>query len=134
MLRGPAVGLLWKRDIVRHSGRRSNISGVGVWHVRGRARHSAILVGRRHVVLGASVGGHVAGGIHVLLGKMVLVVMIVVAMGGRIVLGPPPAARRRTPGGHRAHVDTPLHRLPSRQMPAVVHRAGVGRMVMWLLR
>ena len=65
---------------------------------------------------------------------LVLVVVIMIGMGRRVVLGPAPATRWRPAGGHGAHVDTTLHRLPSRQMPAVVHRAGLGWMVMWLLR
>lgn len=57
---------------------------------------------------------------------MVSVLGVVVGVGRRVVLGPAAAARRRTTGGRGAHVVTALHLLPSRQMPPIVHHAGVG--------
>jgi type II secretory pathway pseudopilin PulG len=58
---------------------------------------------------------------------------VVVAVGRRVVMGPAATARRRTTGGRGAHIRTALHLLPSRQMPPIVHHAGVG-CVLWLLR
>jgi hypothetical protein len=57
---------------------------------------------------------------------LVMVMVVMVGVGWRVVLGPTSAARRRTAGGRRAHVSTGLHLLPSRQMPAIVHHAGLG--------
>lgn len=68
---------------------------------------------------------------------MVMMSSMVVAVGGWVVLGPASAARGRAGGGGgRAHVGAGLHLLllPSRQMPAVVHHAGLGCAVEWLMR
>ena len=76
--------------------------------------------------MGAAIGRHVVvGGIHGL-GDM-LVVMVVV--GGRVVLlrpASPARTRNRTSSRGGPHIGTPLHLLPSRQMRAVVHHAGLG--------
>jgi len=65
---------------------------------------------------------------------MVTVMAVMVGVGWRVVLGPAAAARQRTADGRGTHVSTPLHLLPSRQMPPIVHHAGVGCVVLWLLR
>jgi hypothetical protein len=138
VLRGAAIGLLHRHKVL-HPRRRPNISGVGgIGHVAGWAGHGAVLVGRRHVVLGAGVGvRHVVGRVHWLGDVLVLVVVVVgvmVGMGWLVVLRPASATRRRAAGGRGAHVGDPLHLLPSRQMPAIVHHAGVGFDVLCLLR
>jgi len=121
---------------VLHSGRRADVSGVGIGHVASRTRHGAVLVRRRHVVVGAGIGGgHVVGRIHWLADMrlrvvMVAVMAVVVGVGWRVVLGPAAAARQRTAGGCGTHVSAPLHLLPSRQMPPIVHHAGVGCVVL----
>lgn len=65
---------------------------------------------------------------------VVVVVAVMVGMGWLVVLRPASATRRRAAGGRGAHVGNPLHLLPSRQMPAIVHHAGVGLEVLCLLR
>ncbi len=88
--------------------------------------------------MGAAVGGgHVVGGVHGLGDMLLMMVMMsmVVAMGRWVVLGPASAARGGPGGGGAAHVGAGLHLLlPSRQMPAVVHHAGLGCGVWWLMR
>jgi hypothetical protein len=135
MLRGAAIGLLYGHKVL-HPRRRADISGVGIGHVAGWAGHGAVLVGRRHVVLGAGIGVcHVVGRVHWLADVLVVVVAVVmVGMGWLVVLRPASTARRRTARGRGAHVGDPLHLLPSRQMPAIVHHAGVGLDVLCLLR
>lgn len=77
---------------------------------------------------------HVVRGVHGLADMLLMVVVVMVSMGGRIVLRPASTARRRTARGRGAHVGDSLHLLPSRQMPAVVHHAGLGWAVLWLMR
>jgi hypothetical protein len=117
---------------VRHRRRRADISGVGIRHVAGRAVHGAVLVMRRCVVVGTGVRvRHVVRRIHWLACMLLVVTMMsmlamMVGVGRRVVMGPAAAARRRTTSGRGAHVVTALHLLPSRQMPPIVHHAGVG--------
>jgi hypothetical protein len=111
---------------VRHGRRRADIGVAIRRHVRGGRGNGAVLVGSGNVVGGGSIGiGHVVGGVHGLGGDVLVMMAMMVAVGGRIVLGTAAATGRRARGG-RAHVGHTLHLLPSRQMPAVVHHAGVG--------
>lgn len=108
--------------IVLHGRRRAAISGVSVGHVS-RPGHGGGLVRLGYVVVSTGIGGHVVVSIHGL--ADMLVVMVVV--GWRIVLLWPAAPTRTgTAGGNWPHVGAPLCLLPSRQMPAVVHHAGLG--------
>lgn len=114
------------------------VVGGGIWvrHVVGLVHWLAdvLLVMDMLGVLGVLGMLGMLGVLRVLgvLGMMVVVaVMTVVAMGRRIVLGPASTTRGRTAGGRRTHLGTVLPLLPSRQMPPVVHHAGVGYVVVW---
>lgn len=123
---GMAAEVLVHWNVVLDSGRRPTVAGVRIGHVCGRAGYGGVLVGLGDVVGSGSIRiGHVVRGIH-WLGDMLVVVVVVVGVGGLVVLRPATAARRRAGGGHNAHVGTVRHLLPSRQMPAIVHHAGLG--------
>lgn len=131
MLGKSGIRLLHRQMVVLHGWRRPAVPGGRIGHV-GWAGHGAVLIRLLRHVVGSPVrighGAHVAR-IHgrvVDYGGLLVMIVVVVMVGGRIVLRSASAARSRAPRGHGAHVDTALRLLPSRQMPASVHHAGLG--------
>lgn len=124
MLGGSAIGLV-QRDILLHSRRRTSVRGVIVLGRKVRLRHGAsmILLVRHVVGLVRRVGVHVLSPMAVHGGvDMMLVLLVLVTMSRPILVTISTARRRRT----SSHVGASLHLLPSRQMRAIVHHAGLG--------
>ena len=138
VVRRPGVGLGHHGNILLHRGRRSIVLLRRIGHVA-RRDHGAVLMIRGRdgrVVRWSAVGIHVGRVIH---GLLVVLADVLVVMGRvRLLLrtspSPPSAcagslgssADSRSRPGAWSHVHGSLYGLPSRQMPAIVHHAGLG--------
>lgn len=154
MLRRSAICLRCHGHVLWHGRRRRSAVGCGRWrighgHVAG-GRHAAVLVVWRHwIVWLSSVGAHVRIWVHWLLvahllvhvrGMLVVVICVVMRLGptSSPPRSPPspssvitPALLVTRPGDD---LGSAMHALPSRQMPTVVHHAGLGAVeVRWLI-
>ncbi len=138
VVRRPGVALGHHGNILLHCRRRSIVLLRRIGHVA-RRDHGAVLMIRgrdRRVVRWSTVGIHVGRMIH---GLLLVVLADVLVVMGRVRLlrtsPSPPSARARSLGssadsrhwpGAWSHVHGSLYGLPSRQMPAIVHHAGLG--------
>jgi hypothetical protein len=125
MLGRPAIGLV-QRDKLLHGRRRPSIRRVVILRREVGLRHGAgmeLLVRHVVVLICRRIGAHIlrTGAIHGLV-DMMLVLLVWVAMSWPILMTVPTTRRRRT----SSHIGTSLHLLPSRQMRAIVHHAGLG--------
>ncbi len=144
VLRRPAICLRRHGYILLHRRRRRPAVGCGrrVSHRHvGRRRHATVLVLLRYgIVRRCSVGCHVGVRVHRLAhlvhmcGVLVVVVCVVMRLCSTTSSSRPSPSSSTTNTRPGANLRSTVHALPSRQMPSIVHHAGLGAVeVRWLI-